>query len=360
MRIAIIRLSALGDVIISSSMLAALKAMQDCRIEWFVDERFAGILEYSPCISKIHSLPFKKLLKNLGGMLEIRSYANNCGQYDMVIDMQGLIKSAGIGKCLQTRKFIGFSKRGCREGLASYLYSHKVDIAYDANILERNFKVVFSQMDKFKESPFDISRALQIRTQSLGVNYRAIDSSLIDLFQNNNENEIEEKSLKFLFILEASIAQKVYPIKNYALLASKLGRFLPNSQFFLIWHNDSDNADNLLKLLKKDNLKAFKLPKLDFNAVKFIMKQMDCVIGGDTGITHLAWAMGAPTITLYGNSQTTQGKNMRDTRIERVLLGNPYLVSSSDTFEISSINPDSIFTLFKHEIYEKIREVNDN
>ncbi|RDU73085.1 lipopolysaccharide heptosyltransferase I [Helicobacter aurati] len=356
MRIAIIRLSALGDVIVSSSMLAGLKLMQECQIEWFVDERFAGVLEHSPYITKIHSLPFKKLLKSLTGILNIRSYMKNCGQYDIVIDMQGLIKSACIGKCLMTKKFVGFSKEGCREWLASYFYTHKVSINYDANILERNFQVLFSHMDKFQESPFDISKVLQVHSQSLGIHYRNLDSELMAIFRTNNHND--KKTFKFLFILEASIPEKIYPIKNYALLASKLATFLPDSEFFLIWHDNLDNANNLLDMLKKQGLKGLKLPKLDLNALKFIMKQMDCVIGGDTGITHLAWAMGTPSITLYGNNNKTSSKNMRDTRIERVLLGNPYLVSTSNNFEISSISADSIFTLFKHKIYERIIEEN--
>ena len=351
MRIAIVRLSSLGDVIVSSSMLAALKALMDCRIEWFVDERFAGILENSPCLSKIHSLPFKKMLSGLTGIFEFRSYARHCGQYDMVVDMQGLLKSASVGKCLSAKKFVGFSSNGCREGMASYLYSHKVDIPYEANILERNFEVLFSHIDKFKEAPFDISRALQMHSQSLGIKYHDISSDLVSLFHQKGGIG---RPVKLLFILEASIPQKVYPLQNYVQLANKLARFVPECKFFLIWHDDEKNADTLLSFIRQEGFQAVKLPKLDFNSIKFVMKQMDCVIGGDTGLTHLAWALGTPSITLYGNGEKSKGKNMSETSIDRVLLGNPFVMSPSGKFEISSISPDSVFTVFKHEIYEKI------
>lgn len=345
MRIAIIRLSSLGDVIISSSMLAALKSVQDCNIEWFVDERFAGVLEKSPCIQKIHKLPFQKMLKSLTGLVEIHSYAKNVGRYDMVIDMQGLIKSAGIGKCLETSKFVGFSKDGCREGMASYLYSHKVDISYDSNILERNFKVLFNHMSDFNESSMPLSKAVEMRSQSLGIGYNDLDSKILKIFQQYKETK--EKTFKVLFILEASIPEKAYPIKNYASLARLIVRFIPSSQLFLIWHDNPDKADDLLSMIKKQNIQVYKLPKLTINNLKFVMKQMDCVIGGDTGITHLAWVMGAPTITLYGNKSKTSGKNMRNTAIERVLLGNPYIVSRSNKFEIASISPDEILNTIK-------------
>jgi len=115
-RLAIIRLSALGDVIISASMLGGLKRLfsellfhgfgAECRVEWFVDERFAAILRNSHFIDKLHALPFKTLLTSPRGILEIYRYCKNCGEYDAVIDMQGLIKSALVGRFLRTKRFI--------------------------------------------------------------------------------------------------------------------------------------------------------------------------------------------------------------------------------------------------------------
>lgn len=152
-RIAIVRLSALGDVIVAASMLkGALKALQDkygeVAIEWFVDERFAGILLDSPCIAHLHALPFKKWLKSPRGIYKILRYTRSCGEYDAVIDMQGLLKSALVGKTLRTRRFVGFSGKGCRESVASVFYTHKIDMPYDANILARNFALFSSVVGK--------------------------------------------------------------------------------------------------------------------------------------------------------------------------------------------------------------------
>ncbi len=354
MRIAIIRLSSFGDVVISSSMLAGLKALGDYRIEWFVDDRFEGILDYSPCISKIHSMSFKKLLKSIGGIFEIRSYCKNCGDFDLVIDMQGLIKSALIGKFLKTKKFIGFSKNGVRESLASYFYTHKVDIAYDANILQRNFSVLFNHILESQNSSVTLDKILSIREQSLGINYRNIDENLKNLFTLANNIEDEKKTYTFLFILEASIQEKMYPIERFLSLANYLNNFLQNCHFYILWHDNEKNADELKSMLSKQSIKATKLPKLDFNSLKFCLKQIDCAIGGDTGVTHLAWAMGINCITLYGNANITSGKNMRNTAIDRVLLGNPYIVSNSKYFEISSIDAREIFETFKYKVYKEL------
>lgn len=81
---------------------------------------------------------------------------------------------------------------------------------------------------------------------------------------------------------------------------------------------------------------------------------MDIVIGGDTGITHLAWAIWQPlSILLLGNNAHSSGKNMRDTRLQRVLLGNPFVLSQSDEFEIASISPDVIFDCVKAHLDEE-------
>lgn len=352
MRIAIIRLSAFGDVVIASSMLAGLKALGDYRIEWFVDERFSGILEHSPCITKIHSLPFKKLLKSIGGLLEIRRYCKSCGEFDMVVDMQGLIKSAIVGKCLVSKKFVGFSKDGAREGFASYFYTHKVSIPYDSNILERNFSVLFSHIKEFQTSPFTLERVMPLHSQGLGFSYHFITESLTSHF--SALNHMEEKPYTFLFILEASIKEKMYPIEKYAKLAQLLQGLLQNCHFHILWNEDKDRADSMLTLLKKQGLKATQLDKLDFNSLKFVLRQVDCAIGGDTGVTHLAWAMGTHCITLYGNNTESSGKNMRDTKLSRVLLGNPYVVSKGTNFEIESIEPREIFEVFKHNVLESL------
>ena len=59
----------------------------------------------------------------------------------MVIDAQGLLKSAITAKLLGKNR-AGFSKDSIREGVASYFYHEKIEIAYDANTIDRNAKVM--------------------------------------------------------------------------------------------------------------------------------------------------------------------------------------------------------------------------
>lgn len=338
LRVAIIRLSSLGDVIIATSVLGVLR---ECEVEWFVDERFSGVLKHSMRISKIHALPFKRLLKSPKGILQIRKYCRECGEFDAVVDMQSLIKSAFIGSFIHTKRYIGFSFRGCREGLASLFYSYKVVLPYDENILKRNLSL-------FEPLGVECERILpDSRLRNIGFDEIKIQPSVKATMQIQNQ-------CKFLFVLEASITQKEYPVEKFAVLAQLISHKIQNFCVFVIWNKNETKADELCERLGKLNIFYQKMPQLDLNELKFCIAHMDCVIGGDTGVTHLAWAMGRECITLYGNALSTSGKNMSSTKLERVLLGNPYLVSQSGEFEISSIDENDIFKVFVENILPKL------
>jgi len=97
MRIAIVKLSALGDIIHAMVALQFIKQhAPDIQIDWIVEERFAGILQYNPDISQILTVNLKALKNNKLAIFQeikkIRRYAKK--HYDLVIDAQGLIKSA--------------------------------------------------------------------------------------------------------------------------------------------------------------------------------------------------------------------------------------------------------------------------
>lgn len=333
--IAIVRLSSLGDVIVSASVLTALK---DYEVEWFVDERFAGVLQDSPYIHRLHILPFKKLLRSPLGLWKIWKYCRLCREYDVVVDMQGLIKSAFVGWCLRSKTFIGYDWNGCRESVASLFYTKKTCIGYDENILKRN-KALFESILEGKKSAF----ILPTHRSALGFNFSLVDKQIQALMDGRYYN--------VMCVLEASIESKQYPIERFVQLMQLMNGVVDSLRVIVVWNMSESRADSFCADLENVHIAYHKMPRLDFNTLKFCISSIDCVIGGDTGVTHLAWAMGRGCITLYGNMSETSGKNMSATKLERVLLGNPYLVSQSGKFEIASIHESDIFKVFIRDIF---------
>ncbi len=122
MKIAIVRLSALGDIIVGAVFLAAIKErFANAQIEWFVDERFSAILEHSPYIDKLHPIALKSTLATFNPLRIFKLFKSlRAYEYDIVIDMQGLIKSALITQMLKAPKKVGFDYASAREGLSTF------------------------------------------------------------------------------------------------------------------------------------------------------------------------------------------------------------------------------------------------
>ncbi|GAA8504152.1 lipopolysaccharide heptosyltransferase I [Helicobacter pylori] len=324
MKIAIVRLSALGDIIVSAVFLAAIKErFIDAQIEWFVDERFSAILEHSPYIDKLHPIALKSTLTTLNPLKIFKLFKSlRAYEYDIVIDMQGLIKSALITQMLKAPKKVGFDYASAREGLSAFFYSQKVSIAYDEPILKRNFTLLSQALNLPKN---EISESLSSRFKVFSYQ----DSPKINAL-NLNQNKP-----KILFVLETSKTNKTYPIERF----KDLALMLENFQICLLWHADEHKATTLYHALKHQR-DALLLPKLTLNEVKALLFKMDLIIGGDTGITHLAWALQKPSITLYGNTPMERFK--LESPINVSLTGNSNANYHKKDFSIQNIDPKKI------------------
>ncbi|GAA9992547.1 lipopolysaccharide heptosyltransferase I [Helicobacter pylori] len=324
MKIAIVRLSALGDIIVSAVFLVLIKErFTNAQIEWFVDERFSAILEHSPYIDKLHPIALKSALTTFNPLKIFKLFKSlRAYEYDIVIDMQGLIKSALITQMLKAPKKVGFDYASARESLSAFFYSQKISIAYNEPVLKRNFTLLSHALNLPKK---EISEGLSSRSKVFSYQ----DSPKIDAL-NLNKNK-----LKILFVLETSKINKTYPIERFKELALALENF----QICLLWHASEDKATALYGALKNQR-DVLLLPKLTLNEVKALLFKMDLIIGGDTGITHLAWALQKPSITLYGNTPMERFK--LESPINVSLTGNSNANYHKKDFSIQNIEPKKI------------------
>ncbi|GAA7193816.1 lipopolysaccharide heptosyltransferase I [Helicobacter pylori] len=337
MKIAIVRLSALGDIIVGAVFLAVIKeCLPNAQIEWFVDERFSAILEHSPYIDKLHPIALKSTITTFNPLKIFKLFKSlRAYEYDIIIDMQGLVKSALITQMLKAPKKVGFDYASAREGLSAFFYSQKVSIAYNEPILKRNFTLLSHALNLPKK---EISEGLSSRAKVFSYQ----DSSKINAL-NLNQNKP-----KILFVLETSQINKTYPIERFKELALALENF----QICLLWHADEDKANALYGALKNQR-DVLLLPKLTLNEVKALLFKMDLIIGGDTGITHLAWALQKPSITLYGNTPMERFK--LESPINVSLTGNSNANYHKKDFSIQNIDPKKI----KECVLNILKEKND-
>ncbi|WP_152054973.1 lipopolysaccharide heptosyltransferase I [Aliarcobacter butzleri] len=330
-RIAIIKLSAMGDIIHAMVALQYIKRKYpNLQIDWFVESTFAPILENNPDINQIIKLDLKSIKKDKKEIINqiklIKKYEKN--SYDLVIDAQGLIKSAIVSFFLGKNR-VGFSKNSTREKLASFFYTKRVDIAYDKNAIERNVKIL-SQALNFEITKDDI-----------------LNKKPFLFYKNENEviyEYLNKDKKNVLFVIGASWPSKMYSKEKFAKIINNL-----DENCLITWGNESekDIADFIANISK-----AKVLPKLDLNSLKAIMSKVDLVIGNDTGPTHMAWALNIPSITLFGN--TPGYRNTYITNINKIIesksIVNPFKLDRND-FSIKEIDENEIINTAKGLLY---------
>ena len=330
-RIAIIKLSAMGDIIHAMVALQYIKKQYpNLQIDWFVESAFAPILENNPDINEIIKLDLKSIKKDKKEILNqiklIKKYEKN--SYDLVIDAQGLIKSAIVSFFLGKNR-VGFSKNSTREKLASFFYTKRVDIAYDKNAIERNVKVL-SQALNFEITKDDI-----------------LNKKPFLFYKNENEviyEYLSKDKKNVLFVIGASWPSKMYSKEKFAKIINNL-----DENCLITWGNEAekDIADFIANISK-----AKVLPKLDLNSLKAIMSKVDLVIGNDTGPTHMAWALNISSITLFGNTPGYRNTYITNTNkiIESKSIVNPFKLDRND-FSIKEIDENEIINTAKGLLY---------
>ena len=313
LKIAIVKLSALGDIVHAAIVLQFIKKhCPNAHITWLVDARFASLLKDHPLIDELIVLPLKESFKKSYKIIK------TLGKFDKIIDLQGLFKSAVVAKLLG-KEIYGFSRESVKEKIAARLYRHKFKIDYNENIIVRNLSLVgyalnfsFDKSEILKKSPcFEICKKFK--------------------------NESGKK--RVLIAAFASEESKIYDkFKDVV-------RLLDGCEIYLCYGSESEKAraeaiisGTSAKLLEKLSIKDM----IDFIA------SCDLVIGNDSGLTHLAWAVNRPSITLFGNRPSHRNAYVTDKNLV-VDMGKQIDARSIDKndFCIREIYPETVANFAK-------------
>lgn len=319
MKIAIIKLSALGDIVHGMIVLQFLKQkFPKCEIDWICEECFSELLDKNEHVNNIYPINLKKIKKNKMAIFtefkKLQKIRKN--NYDFVIDMQGLLKSAICARII-CKNVVGFDKNSIREKLASLFYSKKISSDYASNIILRNLALC-----------------------SFNISHDEIINKKAFLFYDENFTckDVSQSEKNILFVIGASTKNKKYPKENFIKIINKL-----NHNCLILWGNDEEKQDALY-ICKHTNAKT--LPRLSLNELKALIAKMDLVIGGDTGPLHMAWGLNKPSICIFGNTPYQRNAYITPTNktITSNLHVNAYKIDKND-FSIKNIIPEKIIDL---------------
>ena len=314
MKIAIVKLSSLGDIIHAMVALQFIKKHQpESEIDWIVEGHYKDLLKYNPHLNNIHTVNLKKIKSFRLLINEIRRI-KNFGKYDVVIDAQGLMKSSIVSRFIKSKKRFGFDKESIRESLATLLYTDKVNIDYKKNTIDRMVELICF--------PF-------------GIKVSRDDIINKKLFIYNSSKVNIPKESYIVLVIGSTWENRNYPKEKFVDLAKSL-----QMQCLVIWGTKQEKEKAYWMQKQTDFIKV--MPQLTLDELKYVIKNSSLLIGNDTGPTHMAWGLNTPSITLFG---PTPIHRVYQTPINRVLNSkskvNQFKLDRSD-YSINEIEVRSI------------------
>ncbi|TPK77921.1 lipopolysaccharide heptosyltransferase I [Mesorhizobium sp. B2-4-18] len=277
MKVLIVKTSSMGDVIHTFPALQdACRARPDIAFDWCVEEAFAGILALHPAIGTIHTVAIRRWRKNLFDAntwreaAALRRTLREC-RYDLVIDAQGLLKSALVAR--QARAPIaGFDRSSVREPSATLFYDVTYAVPRDLHAIERTRRL--------------FGLALGYRPDLL-----TLDSGIVA-----PTGMIAGVDGRTAFLLHGTSREdKKWPVEDWI----ETARLLVERGMIPVttWSNEREKA--VAEAIAKAVPSKVVLPKSPLADIAAILGRSTLVIGADTGLTHLASAFGLPTVAVF-------------------------------------------------------------
>jgi len=294
-KILVIKLSAIGDVIQTLPMVEALKNQYpQAQIDWLVEEDASDLLLENPVLNRVivsHRKSWQKRLFRKGHfwttLSEIKKFIRELRsvQYDWVIDNHGIFKSGIMVALSRGRRKIGFKPFPGIADEGNYLFTNEryKPLPIDRHALERYLDLI-AQVGVFVNEP-DLKFSLPAEAQ------------------NKVEKVLRQHGLTSspLVVIHpvAKWPTKQWPLENFAQLADNLvGKGA--SLVFTGSPDDREAVQSILGQIQNHQRVVNLAGKTGLKELAGLFSLADLVLTPDTGPMHLAAAVQAPLIALFG------------------------------------------------------------
>lgn len=285
-RILIVRMSALGDIVHALPVLAALRrAWPAAKVDWIVDEAYAPILSlaeglHQSVIVRAKSGNPEGLPPRFGGgagYIQAVRYLR-AQKYDAALDLQGLLKSAVWARLSGAARVIGFDRAHLREPLAASFYTETVVPLEAPHVIQKNLSIL---------------KALGVPTSAMELPLHPAASSA------TTAAVAAAGGARKYAVLNPGAAwpNKRWPAERFGALAAQLHARTGLSSLVTWGPNERELAE---QVIAASDGAAAAAPPTEIADLAVLMRDAALVVSGDTGPLHIAAAMGAPLVGLYG------------------------------------------------------------
>lgn len=283
MRVLLMKTSSMGDVIHALPALTdAKRAIPSIEFDWVVEESFAEIPHWHPAVREVIPISFRKWRKGVTSpetriawrALRQRLRAE---KYDMVLDAQGLAKSAFLCMFAQGLR-VGLDFGSAREWPAAFAYQRRLKVNFEQHAVVR-MRQLFSQA-----LGYDLPETLP----DFGLDKSRIFQSAEALSNHD-----------YLVFLHATTWEsKQWPERYWielAKIAAANGLHVKTSG-----GNPAELARSVRISEQVPTVEA--LSRLTITQMAQLLVNAKAAVAVDTGFAHLAAALDIPTISIYGST----------------------------------------------------------
>jgi heptosyltransferase I len=276
LRALLVRLSSIGDVVHTLPALAALHR-HGWEADWLVEPPSRVLLDLNPLLVQVLAAPSRKALGLGKAMATLRGLRSR--RYDVALDFQGLWKSAAWARLSGARRVIGWEKGSRREPSSGLLVGERIEGAGGGHVIDKNLALL---------RPLGID-AVGLREFPLPLSADAVarvDAGLAAL----GAGEIA------LLNPGGGWASKLWAAERYGELAKGL-RALGLRPVVSWGPGEEALADRVVAASGGAAHRSFPTTLLDYVEMA---RRARLVVAADTGPLHLACAVGAPVVALFG------------------------------------------------------------
>ncbi len=257
-RLLVLRLSALGDVIHTIPAVVSLKERAD--VTWVVEAPYRELVEI---VAGVRTIPVRMKKEPRTAFAAVRQMRG----LDASIDFQGLIKSAVLPWIAGVKTRTGFARNAIREKPALLFTNRHVEVDTSKHVIDQNLQLAAVPWGEGRWAEFPVPVA-------------------------GTENAI-------VLLPGAGKPNKIWP--RFHELAKRIG-----PRALAVW------GPGERELAEATGARL--APPTTLRELAYILQKAEVVVGGDTGPLHLADALGARIVGLYGPTDPRRNGPYRFTR----------------------------------------------
>lgn len=329
-RVLIARLSAIGDTILTTPLLAAIKdAMPDVEVDWVVEPKSRPVLEMADGLSRIYTFPrllrisqilrapgrLPALLRDLGRLR--REMAAR--RYDLCFDVQGLLKSGVATEVSGALWKVGWRRSQVRE-MSWMLTSDRLTMPGGVHVVDAWLSML---------------RVIGLPKTPVRFPLRPPHAALAEA-----RRYIESLNLRgpaVIVHVGASRPEKCWPTERYAEVARMAAESRGACSIFT-WGSDRER-EAAEAAVGEAGPSAVVAPPTDFALLAAIIRNADAFVGGDTGPMHLSVALGTPVVAVFDARSRRQPGPYGPGNI---IIGPP--LSAGGSNPLDAIEPPEVYT----------------